>query len=43
MLMLPLRAWLMGSPDRIPLLVALTGSRTAPRCWVPSCAPATTP
>lgn len=28
MLMLPLRAWLMGSPDRIPLLVALTGSRT---------------
>lgn len=28
MLMLPLRAWLMGAPDRIPLLVALTGSRT---------------
>ncbi len=28
MLLLPLRAWLMGAPDRIPLLVALTGSRT---------------
>ncbi|SES03054.1 membrane protein DedA, SNARE-associated domain [Propionibacterium cyclohexanicum] len=28
MAMLPVRAWLLGSPDRIPLLVALTGSRS---------------
>lgn len=28
MLMLPLRAWLLGAASRIPLMVALTGSRT---------------
>ncbi|WP_415630672.1 DedA family protein [Propionibacterium sp.] len=28
MVMLPLRAWLLGAPDRVPLLVALTGSRS---------------
>lgn len=28
MAMLPLRAWLLGAPERIPLMVALTGSRS---------------